>query len=1851
MSGANHIAIVGMAARFPRSPDVSTFWKNLREGVECTRQFSEAELLAAGVSAEEIADPHYVRSGAVLEDMEGFDAGFFGFSPRDAAIMDPQHRHFLEVSWEALEHAGYDPARYDGNVGVFGGSGHNAYLPYNLLTNPELMESVGFFLVRHTGNDKDFLTTRVSYAFDLRGPSVAVQTACSTSLVAVHLACQSLLSGECDMALAGGVTIEMPHYRGYRYEEGEILSPDGHCRAFDHRSEGTIFSSGVGIVVLKRLDDAIAAGDTIHAVILGSAINNDGSNKVGYLAPSVDGQAAAIAEALALADVDASTIGYVEAHGTGTPVGDPIEVAALTRAFRESTDEKGYCGLGSVKSNLGHTDNAAGVANLLKVVTALEHEELPPTIHYEAPNPSIDFASSPFYVQAKLTPWKRAAGKPRRAGVNSLGVGGTNAFVIVEEAPEPGPSQPGRSKEVLLLSARSPAAADRAVERLGAALAEQPSLALADVAHTLQVGRRAFAHRRALVAGSTLEAAQLCASRDPGRVFAQLAPEQAQKLVYMFPGGGAQYADMGRELYEKEPVYRAELDRCLEILKPRTGDLRPLLFPAAGEREAASKQLERPSLSLPTLFATEWALAKLWMSWGAPPVSMIGHSMGEYTAACLAGVFSLEDALALVTVRGQLFEKVEPSGMLSVPLSAAELEPLLGSELSIAAINGSSLTVASGPNAAIEELAKRLEAREVDAQRVHIAIAAHSKMLDPILPEFGRFTRTIRYAEPKLPFASNVTGKLITAREATDPDYWVRHLRGTVRFLDGLDTIFAEPNRALLEVGPGRTLSTFGRARATELGKQTTSLSSLRHVKEEIGDLEYLSTVYAKLWLGGVELDFAAYREGQERRRVPLPTYPFEHQRHWIEPGKRDAAKAKPSLAKKPDLADWFYFPRFERQPHLRGAPRPRSILLVGGGAFAEALAASLRTEGHTLTVALSGQGLEQTTAELFRVDLGSAADHERLIAELAAQGRSPDVLIFAAGTEGVSDGGFAALLALGQALGRLELSKALELVVLTSSAAQVAGEAVAHPEQAMLGAASKVLAQEIPRLSVRSVDAVIDASTPARIAELGRALSAEIEAASEDRVVALRGHERFVQRYEPLALGQASEGLSRLRDGGVYLVTGGLGGIGLVLAEHLAKRHQAKLVLVGRRALPEGEARHAWLESHDVDDPVSEKLRRIQEMERLGAEILVASADVTDAEAMSKLVAEARARFGAVHGVFHTAGVLDDGVVALETLEAAKKVLAPKVEGARALDHALEGLELDFVVYFSSVSAITGLAGQFDYAAANAYLDAHAEARTARTGQPSYAVAWNAWRDVGMAASLASELGVAKPAPRPPAGHPTCHPWLDRAIFDTEQRKVYASLFSRATHWVLGEHVLRSGEAVIPGTGFLELLRGAFVEAEAENGEPSPVPCEITGVEFLAPFGVGANEQRELRIELTRQSDGAWLAVLSGGSAPERLEHTRATLRRLVDPAPPAISIDTLRARCKASRREQFPLAEERFVAFGPRWDNRVRAELGEREALLELSLPEAHRSDVDVYALHPALLDFATAGVQEIVPGFDPKAHFYVPLSYGRLRLHRPLTARLYSHVELVQGSSATETVSFAVHVYDESGELLVDINDFSMRKLVGHSLDASAARAPRARSTANKILELGLEAGIGADEGMEAIERLLAGPVLPHVVVSSQDLSALLARTRPQTADESSAASEAQVVGVRTPRPPLSTAYVAPATELEKTIASVWEELLGVQGIGLHDDFFDLGGHSLLLTQLVSRVRKQTAAEISLKSLFEKRTVAAIAEQIEASKRSGAPAAPTLKRVSREGFKVSKSALGPSPQGGGGSSDKEG
>jgi acyl transferase domain-containing protein len=874
------VAVIGMACRCPGAADLERFWENLAAGVESITVLSEDDLRAAGVDRARWAHPGYVRAAALLDGYDTFDARFFGYSPREAALLDPQQRVFLECAWTAVEHAGYDSGSYDGSIGVFAGAAMNTYL---LSTGVAHLLRDDYVLAV-TASDKDFLTSRVSYKLDLTGPSVAVQTACSTSLVAVHLACQSLLSGECDMALAGGVAVRVPQRAGYRYEPDGPLSPDGHCRAFDAQARGTLLGSGVGVVLLKPLADALADRDQVYAVIKGSAVNNDGSTKVNYEAPSVVGHAEVVAEALAHAGISADTVSYLEAHGTGTALGDPVEITALTRAFDRTTRRRGFCAIGSVKTNVGHLDAAAGVIGLIKAVLALRHGVIPPSLHFERPNPRIDFPRTPFYVNTAPTAWPEG-GQPRRAGVSSLGIGGTNAHVVVEEAPPAPVSGPGRPYQLLVLSARTPTALDTATRNLAGWLAGNPAADLADVAYTLQVGRKAFGHRQAVVCRDLADA--VTALDQPARRARGSGAEvRTRPVVFLFPGGGSRQPPVISDMYLAEPVFRDRIDHGLAELRSLAEvDLGRLLLPGGDARSGGGLPVAayaRPSVQLPVTFLIEEALAALWMSWGVRPAALLGHSMGELTAAHLAGVLTFSDALALVVARAELVEHAPRGGMLSIGLPAEEVVPLLAGDLDLAAVNAPDTCVVSGAVGPIEALSERLAGRGVEAVRVPVDAAGHSRLLDPTLGAFERRVAGCDLTPPSIPFLSNVTGTWVTDREATDPAYWARQLRSTVRFSDGVRELLSHPDRLFLEVGPGQTLSTLVRQHPDGAPGRLV-IPSLRTSSTPGSGVASLLDALGRLWLAGAAVDWAGFTGAERRHRTALPTYPFERQRYWFE--------------------------------------------------------------------------------------------------------------------------------------------------------------------------------------------------------------------------------------------------------------------------------------------------------------------------------------------------------------------------------------------------------------------------------------------------------------------------------------------------------------------------------------------------------------------------------------------------------------------------------------------------------------------------------------------------------------------------------------------------------------------------------------------------------------------------------------------------------------------------------------------------------------------------------------------------------------------------------------------------------
>jgi len=1374
------VAVVGLAGRFPGARDVEAFWRNLEAGVDSISRPSDDELLAAGVEAEILERPDYVRAASYIEDVDAFDAGFFDVGAREAEVLDPQQRLLLECAWEALESAGHDPRSFDGRIGIYAGGRISDYFLYQILAHPEVIETVGRLQILF-GNDKDYLTTFVAYKLGLTGPSIAVQTACSSALVSVHLACESLHNLETDMAIAGGVSVRLPDRAGYVYHEGGLLSPDGRCRSFDARAAGTVFGNGVGAVVLRRLNDALEDRDPIRAVLLGSAVNNDGDHKVGFAAPSEEGQSAVITEALEVAGVDPDQISYVEAHGSGTALGDPIELAALDRAFRRRTERRGFCALGSVKSNLGHLEAAAGVAGLIKTVLALEHRRIPPSLHFERPNPRADLEASPFFVNTESRPWDRPDG-PRRAGVSSFGLGGTNAHVVVEEAPEPPPSGPSREWQLLPLSARSAGALEAATDRLAELLRRQDAPALADVAHTYQLGRRRFDHRRVVVCRDREDALRALDRRDPTRLLEAVEGRGERPVAFLLPGLGEHYPGMARGLYRHEPDFRAALDRCAELLRPRLEvELTELLFPEtgeAGEEEAdaggvdlrrllgrgepagdpAALRLRRPTLAHPAVFAVEYALAQLWISWGVQPRALLGYSLGEYAAACLAGVLSLPDALEVVVERARLVEALPSGVMLAVPLPEEELCRELGDHLDLAAVNGPGDCVVAGGEPAIAELERRLDGRGVVSRRLETDRAFHSRALRPIFRPLADRLRRIELAPPRIPYLSGVTGGWIEDRQAVDPEHWAEHSCATVRFGDGLVELLRDPEQLLLEVGPGQSLGVVARRHPGRDAGQPV-LTSLRHRDYRGSDLAHLLTTLGHLWLAGVAVDWRGFARHEERRRVPAPTYPFERRRYWIE-GRRGAAAADaPSAGAAAERATadratavhadpdrWLWAPVWRQAPApaTDGEPPGEWLILSDGGELAELLAARLTATGRRVVTAVAADG-EPADGEPMRLRPGVRADYGALLDRLHAAGRFPEVVVhlWSLGPERDErterERGFDSLLDLARAFGRHTPERPVELLVVAEGVADVTGEEPLVPGRGTLLGPVRVIPQEYPRLRCRLIDVAPGAGGRERLAER---LIAEAPVAPGAPWLALRGRHRWQQDFAPLPPPPAEVG-DGVRHRGVYLITGGLGGVGLELAEGLARAAAARLILLGRSPFPPRREWDAWTAEHGADDDTSRKIARLRHIEEAGAEVETASADVARREQLEPVIAAIAERHGGLDGVFHLAGLPGGGMIQLQTPDETAPVLAAKVEGTELLWRLVAALEPDFFVLFSSILSTLGGVGQVAYCAANGYLDLFAQARSRDAGTRFLAVGWDRWLEVGMAAGEGTEGGI----------------------------------------------------------------------------------------------------------------------------------------------------------------------------------------------------------------------------------------------------------------------------------------------------------------------------------------------------------------------------------------------------------------------------------------------------------------------------------------------------------------------------
>ncbi len=1810
----NGIAVIGMHCMFPGASSTNQYWQNLCNSIEAVRDLSDDELISRGVPTELLNHPHYVKAAIELDGLEEFDYGFFGVSPRDAAVMDPQHRKFLECTWLGLENSGHRPSDVNGAIGIFASAGMPWYLIRNVMSHRQMVSDMGEFQVRHLSNDKDFLATRASFALNTHGPSLTVQTACSSSLVAVHLAVQSLLSNESDIAIAGGSTIDVPHGVGYLYREEEVRSNDGRCRAFDARSTGTAFGSGCATVVLRRLEDALEDGDTVHAVILGSAVNNDGSEKAGYMAPSVDFQANAIAEAIALAGVEPENIGYFETHGTGTKIGDPIEIAALTQAFGQ-TSKKQYCAIGSVKTNIGHLDTAAGVASLIKAVCCVRDGKIPASLHYEEANPEIDFAASPFFVNAALRDWN-PTGSPRIAGVSSLGVGGTNAHAILCEPPIADLRRSGDSEMVLLpYSAKSAGSLKTWQGDFIEFLENSDALNLADVAFTLQEGRVEF-EKRKFVVGDSVE--------DVARALSRPSPPGAagfgtvEELVFLFSGQGSQYPGMASELYRKYAEYRQSVDECLGYVDDGLRDeLKRALFARRDDADAAAS-LTDTSLTQPAMFILEYSLARLMNSFGFEQNAMIGHSLGEYVAATLAGVFDLRSAVRLICTRGRLIADLPRGSMIAVSTSIEDIEDLVRGNVCLAGLNAPGVTVLSGPNDEIQSAADAVQERGYPVRALHTSHAFHSSMLDPILGAFEKAVAEAGPAAPGMRFVSNVTGTWITDSEASAPDYWASHLRSAVRFCDGIRTICGDRPAAFVEIGPGNTFCGLAELSVPD-ASQHRFIATIPAAKDDSPSTKSLLTAVGSLWSAGLRVEWHAVRQGTAARRVQVPGYAFEKHKCWLEP--RAIAERPAATAATLPIEEWIYVENWQRQ----WPAQPSSdvsfdhvVVFSDDSPVGSALVRKLNEAGGRVTVVKPGQTFELAGDGTVTIDPAEESHYEQIF---AADDSPPDLVIHAwtlnpvanrsenADVESRLDRGFFSTLALAKAIQSRFAQHEMRFVIASTGVFRVRDEST-EPLNAMMLGAARVLRNEITNLDVGLVDQVADVvtNTPNDAVDI---VYREAWATRVSESCAYRNGNKYTSRFDPVALPAAAAN-GGLAQNGTYLITGAFGGIARRIAEALARDYRANLILVNRSQEDVDLRRHANDEF-------------VEYLEAAGATVHRVEVDIADERRLHDALQIARQRFGSIDGIFHTAGVLDDSLVALKSREAASKVISPKVLGTLALERSLAGCSPDFQVNFSSISANAGLPGQFDYAAANAFLDAYAGSRPASGARKCITIGWSAWSEIGM--SVRSELARRIPTSLS-AGLRPINDELFRLTGGGEQCTNLFAILSTDNTWYLDEHRLKNGTAILPGTAYIELI------AHAHRLVFGAAAIEIEDLIFAVPMELQRGESRVFHCELkhARGSAEAEVTIFSWtDSRDEPLEHAHARVNCLSPSDRPQSNAD------RAWHSHISDAVEDvtnDLLTFGPRWRCLAGKTVRKDSADLAIKLDPDFHPDLQAAPWHPAMLDIATGGAPELLASDGDGNGGIVPFRVQSIRLWERLRPSVFSRIS-ISGSGEDGLSITDIDILSERGDKLVEIHGFAVRRVAADKLNMEKATVTdRAKRPLNGPDPSG--PSITPQEGLECLFRLVSADVgVEHVIVCPQDLDATIQRLR----DSLSSADEQEEEGEDSmqllARPELSSEFAEAANDTERAIVRTWEKALGIGGIGVLDNFFELGGHSLLLTQIVSKIRRDHGWALPLDKVFDQLTVREWSKLVDL----GATTSdiPAIKRIDRDQYRVSSDSIG--------------
>ena len=1815
----NKIAIVGLDCRMPGANNSQEFWENLVKEKESLTDFTEEELIAGGVSPKKYKNPNYVRRRGVVKDAEMFDAEFFNFTPREAELLDPQHRLFLECAWHALEDSGINPFNTEKKIAVFGGVGS----PYQLINTVEDESILKYANLTQiiTSNDKDYVTTRVSYKLNLKGPSINVQSACSTSMVSIVMGIDSLLSYQSDLILAGGVTIELPVNNGYTYQKGSLESPDGKCRTFDKNAEGTVFSRGGGVVALKRLEDAINDNDHIYAVILGGAINNDGNRKAGYTAPSIKGQVEVITEALEFSGICPRSISMVEAHGTATPVGDPIEISSLSEAFSQYTDEVQYCAIGSVKTNIGHTDVASGIASIIKTALSLKNAIIPASLNYKEPNPEINFSESPFFVNTKTIDWENTNETPRRALVNSFGVGGTNACVILEEPPLLNKTQKKEQYDTLFVSAHNKISFDGYCKDLKKLLETQPDINLSQLAHTSRTARMPMKYKAVFPFKSYTD---LLASIEKVSPLKQITSE-TKELVFMFPGQGNQFVNMGKELYQNISEFKECVDYCSTLLEPVIGvDIRTVIFPSDGDYKKLKEQIDETYITQPAIFIISYALAKTLQNYGVNPDKLIGHSVGEYVAAAISGIMSLEDALKSVAIRGKLVFDLPQGSMLAVLLSEEDLLKILPKELCIAVINSPELIVVSGETFHIELFAKKLKNEKIFNKKLSTSHAFHSKMMEPCLEDYRNYFKTVSLNKPNIPIVSSVTGKILTNIEAQSTEYWVNHVLDPVRFGDAADQVLVNESNVFFECGPGKSLESAVKRRLDKDLKHTV-ISTLNDQTDAVISMD---NALGKLWMENVFVDFDARFNSANLQKIPFPLLPFNRKPHLLDFSPKLHSTISGENPKTFITENWYYTPSWKKTsaidflPKLKKEEIPVSEkwVIFLESELSKSLVKNLQENGKKFYTVIKGEKyLENGTS--FTINSTKKEDYVNVFESIKEEDTFIKVIyswtfsendvkdkLLLENAEDILNNNFYNLLYLQQGILSNNITENVRIVYLINNGFDVIGNGNVKPEKTLVIGPVKTLFKE--HLGISSLLINITSFNTDFKNKLSVQIIKEVNTQTDENIISYSGLNRWTQIFEQIKIPK-NDTNSLLKNGGVYIITGGSGGIGRVLSELIAKSVEgAKIIWTGRKVFPDRRDWEKLLINKKTNSVLKEKIKTILKVENLGSTLAYYDVEVLDFDKMQQTFDDIENKYGAINGVVHSAGIAGGGVIALINKEKIEPVINPKVQGTLILRKLLKNRDLDFIHLYSSVTAIIGDIGRIDYTSANSFMDACANAPGWL--HPTAAVRsinWGQWGLLGMAADWRLDKQNKKNSQ---AEHTSIVHSIENYPIDVsfshmhKKESCYKVNLNAYKNWIFTEHLL-TGIPTMVGCSFIEILI-RWKEKKGLSGILS-----VRGATFLSPLMITKNIRKDLYLFCEKLPDEIYKFTFKstdhGNDAIHKdqwKDHFIGELVFLENTKLTKIDITKLKEKIPNQNNDRHVLTindgnNKPTIQYSKRWDCKVNSHFSENEWFTRISLADEFQDDFSHFFLHSAMFDVATSSHLR----YMNLNSTYLPLSYGEVKLYSPFEKEIYSYVRISKAKPNENEFSFDIQLFNLRGDLLVEVLNYTFIKfsLLGGD------NIKNIKKDSKELSINALEDDILPNEGEQVLNTLLGNSIIPQVLVYPKKLQVSLDGIKHSVLLQKSRDKLKNITKIKDidDRPDIDTKYVKPENEIEIAIAMIWTAILGINKIGSDDSFNSLGGNSLLAIQAVSGINDEYEVDLSTDEFVNNPRVSELAELV--------------------------------------------